>query len=274
MNKHNNCNNSNFTAILEYKVWNLTEAPNPNFLNYFDIVLDKGCLDTFLFRTRMRGSSGTGSSQIAVVPPLLYTVLHNVAACLVVPGTPSNTTTTITDTTDSKDQDNTSQIVRHYGQYKVLSPRRKIKCLRDHPDFTVTTKTGIPVLVVPTTLQQGVPNNTVIWKDHDSTIDNAIMGDLEGRRRHCHQNDTNNSINTITYLHCAIKKKISDTSPQSDNTTTQQMTSTDNPITDESTCPTCHVTFRTFRRGEHLNNNGRVLRRWKGHCRHCVSEKS
>lgn len=82
---------------LEYCVWNITSPPPPRFMDYFDVVLDKGCLDTFLFRSRHRGP---GRFE------LMETFLEQITACL-------------------KMQENLT------SRYLCISPRRKIKPLRD-----------------------------------------------------------------------------------------------------------------------------------------------
>ena len=82
---------------LEYCVWNITSPIPPGFVDYFDVVLDKGCLDTFFFRSRTRGPGKFA---------LMETFLGQVAACL------------------HKNANGTSR-------YLCVSPRRKIKPLRD-----------------------------------------------------------------------------------------------------------------------------------------------
>jgi hypothetical protein len=42
-------------VTLRYEVLNVAE-PHPELARNFDVILDKGCLDTFLFRSRSRGS--------------------------------------------------------------------------------------------------------------------------------------------------------------------------------------------------------------------------
>ena len=91
-------------GALDYQVWNLTE-PRPNnaasWKGSFDLVIDKGCLDTFLYRSRLRGTRKT---------ELIHTVLRHIYATLC-PRT---------------------------GRYLVVSPRRKMNVFRDFPGFAVT----------------------------------------------------------------------------------------------------------------------------------------
>ena len=93
---------------LEYVVWNVTHPPPGNFVDYFDLILDKGCLDTILFRSRNRGPRRFA---------LMDTFLINVASCL--------RQATATDGNCA-------------SRYLCISPRRKIKALRDGTRFQYT----------------------------------------------------------------------------------------------------------------------------------------
>jgi hypothetical protein len=98
----------------DYGVLNVAE-PNPELCGQFDIILDKGCLDTFLFR---RGGSGNKPYG-----PLVRNVLDNIQSWLVdgcgISGVNGN-------------DDGTSAA----GVYIVLSPRKKLKSTRDYKGFS------------------------------------------------------------------------------------------------------------------------------------------
>lgn len=83
---------------MQYGVLNAAEQ-QPSFENNFDIILDKGCLDTFAFRSRQRGHSQPYA-------PLIRAVLNNIHAWL-------------------KDD----------GVYWVLTPRQKLRSVRDFKGF-------------------------------------------------------------------------------------------------------------------------------------------
>lgn len=79
----------------------------------FDLILDKGCLDTFAFRSRQRGT------QKGI---LVNTVLSNVQSLL-------------------KDQNGSND----YGAYIIFSPRRKFRPVKEYPGFRVErTPLGVP----------------------------------------------------------------------------------------------------------------------------------
>jgi SAM-dependent methyltransferase len=85
------------SAFLEYQVLNITES-RAELVSQFDLILDKGCLDTCLFRSK------NTEAWIDVVLHHLYSWLK-----------PS-------------------------GVYTILTPRSKIKHVRDYPGFDVSRK--------------------------------------------------------------------------------------------------------------------------------------
>lgn len=84
------------SATLEYRVLNITE-PNQELNGRFDLIVDKGCLDTCLFRSKKADT-------------WVVTVLRNLHSWL---------------RTDS-------------GVYVIVTPRSKLKAVRDYPGFLVT----------------------------------------------------------------------------------------------------------------------------------------
>jgi hypothetical protein len=100
---------------IEYKVLDITE-PHPELEGKFDFILDKGCLDTFLFRSRQRG----GGSQ--PYGKLVRSVIDNIQSWL------------------SKE-----------GVYVILSPRTKFKTVRDYVGFSSVERYELD----PAELQKG-----------------------------------------------------------------------------------------------------------------------
>lgn len=90
--------NASPDARLEYRILNAAEQ-QPDFENSFDIILDKGCLDTFAFRSKQRGHTQPYA-------PLIRTVLNNVHSWL-----------------------------KEDGVYWVLTPRQKLRSVRDFRGF-------------------------------------------------------------------------------------------------------------------------------------------
>jgi hypothetical protein len=87
-------------GVFQYSALNVTE-PHPELMGKFDMILDKGCLDTFLFRSRCRGGGNRPYSQ------LVQTVLDHVQSWLRGPS----------------------------SIYLILSPRSKLMVVRDYNGF-------------------------------------------------------------------------------------------------------------------------------------------
>jgi cyclopropane fatty-acyl-phospholipid synthase-like methyltransferase len=134
----------------EYRTLNVAEQ-HPDLNESFDIILDKGCLDTFAFRSKQRG-------QNQPYALLIRTVLDNIHSWL-----------------------------QPDGVYWVLTPRRKFRSVRDFRGFETVHRvelTTIPrgelvstqqhtYLHVCQKNQQYLPNTDdhAFCKGHEETID-------------------------------------------------------------------------------------------------------
>jgi hypothetical protein len=85
-----------------YEVLNIADNDHPHLARQFDVILDKGCLDTFLFRSRQRGSG-------QVYADLVRRVLNHLHSWL-------------------RDEP--------MGRYLILTPRSKLHSIRDFAGFT------------------------------------------------------------------------------------------------------------------------------------------
>ena len=168
----------------------------------YDTILDKGTLDTFLFRTK-RTKKGS-----EMYPPLLLSLLNNVHGWL-----------------------------NHGGLYIIISPRSRIKAVRDYNGFKSVTSVkfdvnpvGDVVLLKSNNIHSGRKNHVYIYK--------------------CKRND--------------------DYDPERDAPFRITEKSTD----DQSTCPKCQMSFRAFRGNVELKDQGVVVwsRRWSNHVVHCKGD--
>lgn len=105
-------------SSLSYQVLNVIDA-NPELSNQFDIILDKSCLDTILFRTKLR--------QEKQVNVLVGSILNNVCSWLKKIDAEVHEDTVPTD--DSKSSP---------SLYVLLTPRARFKPVRDYPGFYVS----------------------------------------------------------------------------------------------------------------------------------------
>lgn len=191
-------------SSFRYTVLNVQDEPIPEDLrSRFHVILDKGCLDTFLFRTRHRG--GRRKEM------LLKSVLDNLYLML-------------------SDDDDTPSCSS--SCFLMLSPRSGIRPLREHPGF--------------------------VCDKHELDASILRRGELDGPKFQDREN-------APLYLHVCRKQPgyqvSSSLLPQNVGT-----------LTDEDECPSCGLTFETFR-GGHQSLNGRGYhvwyREWTGHVTHC-----
>lgn len=197
---------------LDYRVWDVSRPPPVSFIDAFHVVLDKGCLDTFMFRSRTRGPQ-----QPQQPGHLVSTVLGHVHQCL-------------------RENNGSNREEGHQSRYLVLTPRRKIKWIRDYPGFA-----------------------RVVRYDLHGTVS---RGQLDGK-----DGDDND---VPTFLHVCTKDPSFDSGERGDIVSRTVV----HPV-DTDACPGCGQTFYDFRRGEALEGRGSVFwyRRWNGHCQHCNKKK-
>ncbi|KAL7466967.1 hypothetical protein ACHAXS_007233 [Conticribra weissflogii] len=181
----------------------------------FHVCLDKGTLDTFLFRSK-RIKKGTSPH-----PPLLIPLLNNVHQILM-------------NGCNSK--------------YIIISPRSKIKSVRDFKGFA-SVKRRI--------LRSNLVGDLFLLEANDKK--NTDMGDGKGNI-----NKSKKSSSNVYMYECTRNDfyKPGIDCPFRDAGA---------PADDESFCMTCGVTFREFRGNVEIFNQGEVCwaRRWRGHCIHC-----
>jgi SAM-dependent methyltransferase len=186
-------------STLEYRVLNVAD-PHPSMRQQFDLVVDKGCLDTFLFRSRQRG--GNGQQPYGA---LVRAVLDHVHSWLV-PTT---------------------------GRYVVLTPRCKLKSLRDFRGFCSVQKRLLP---------------------------SSDAGELDGKLK-------NRVEPAPSFLYTCL---VNDEYEPSQFDNAFSGLEKKEPV-DGETCTGCRISFGDFRRGESTFGRGTAFwfRQWSGHCQHC-----
>ena len=207
-----------------------------------DMILDKGCLDTLLFRHSTRDNSNITnnySTQLhshsrSQYPPVVTNLLNNVHSMLRPNG----------------------------GIYLLITPRSKLKPVRDFQGFCSVRIQKISSSHVATAIDKTLSSN-------DCDYNTMEMGDLQ------HTTTTNNNNNKLQQKQCAYiytcirndKYQICKHSPYVNNYNTATTLPPEN-----DTCPKCHLSFFNFRSGENVIGKGSQswIRRWKGHCLHCT----
>ncbi|KAL7570542.1 hypothetical protein ACA910_004314 [Epithemia clementina (nom. ined.)] len=257
---------------LEYQVLNLTEPEEDQhraFQNKFDFILDKGCLDTFLFRSRKRGQqkcqiihhptaksssaepAATSASPHAAVSysymlPLVKMVLDHVW----------------------------SWLKPETGRYLILTPRSKVvREVRDYPGFVSPIRRH--VLDANLFLIGDLDGNA---KDISERGNKKNKSKTDNNDKTQQQNLSSSTPAQQCYLYECIKIKeesgldraLLSSLPQATAAAAAAATTT-TAIADDSTCPVCAMTFYEYRKGECFDGRGSSFwnRRWLGHMRHC-----
>jgi hypothetical protein len=237
---HNSSFNRLHSITLKYDVLNVVES-HPPFNNRFDLILDKGCIDTFLFRSRCRGSTYRNYG------PIIQQVLHNIQSWL-------RSTTSI---------------------YAVMTSRQKHKSLRDYRGFETV---GIAECLYT---GKSVCSDEILWSGSlpqamigpslNNSITLIVPGELEGQTKQ----NTARGPRSI-YLHRYRKRKINNPiltlSGDVPSSVLEEIFNVNaRRPADNERCPACNVCFYRFRKGETLRGRGEQFwfREWRGHCIHC-----
>ena len=170
----------------------------------YNVILDKGTLDTFLFRSK-RTKKGSSSH-----PPILTVLLNNIHRLL------------------SSD-----------GIYLIISPRSKIRSLRDFQGFTSVRRITVDV----TTFD----DNVVLVKGNS-------------------ENAKQQSKSEVYLYQCIKNDKYSPGKDESYNTNNWEC-----KAEDCSTCSKCGMSFKEFRGKVKVKDQGEVVwkRRFNNHIVHC-----
>lgn len=196
----------------------------------YDLILDKGCLDTFLFRS--------DSTNCDAYPPVLKILLNNIHSLLL------SDNNNVDSCRDDNSNDNTHRKTDHHGMYVILTPRKKIKAVRDYQGFSNV-------------------------KRIDLNCDVSDVGDL----------DTTKHTNNAAAVYMYICKKNDSYQIGNDEPFRQHLSSSSlqpSHHEDEEQCEKCNISFYQFRNGEVLSGRGAKYwnRRWVGHRHHCKGSAS
>jgi hypothetical protein len=164
----------------------------------YHVILDKGTLDTFLFRSK-RTKKGS-----ELYPPLLLPLLNNIHAWL-----------------------------KPEGKYIIISPRGRIKAVRDYIGFNSVKRVSIDV----------------------NKLGGAVLME---------SNADNVKKNEIYIYECIRNDEY-----KSD--VDEPFRSTEKAIDDRDACPKCRLSFKEFRGNVEVEHQGKIgwQRKWNNHAVHC-----
>jgi hypothetical protein len=196
-------------ARLSYEVLDVLDTnflqPHSKHIGRYDMILDKGTLDTFLFRSK-RTNKGC-----ELHPPLLTPLLNNIHRWL------------RSGCDDAK--------------YVIISPRSKIKSLRDFCGFKSVCRTRVDTTML--------------------NSDDVVLVKGNGENAHISKSEV--------YLYTCLKDDNYD--PDKNVPYRSMIDNTD----DDSNCIKCGINFKQYRGTVDMKVQGEVVwtRRWRNHIVHC-----
>jgi hypothetical protein len=254
---------------LEYEVLNIAQPPtSDDEYGVWDAIIDKGCLDTFFFRSRNRGGGSGGggcderSSTISAAaykrtyPHDVRTVLDNIWLRL-----------TNVDKSDNDDGGgNGGRTGGGVGIYMLISPRRKIKAIRDYAGF-VSVEKHVIKSNTPCVLERKISDAV---RTQQSTSYLYV----------CRKNHNYRAGESDPFLRVAATATATTSNNTANEDNSRDRTnSTDcasaipTAPSDEEFCPQCGKSFGSIRNGEDVNlSRGGIPywnRLWNGHQKHC-----
>lgn len=205
-----------YEALLEYQVLNITEPHHDELHGQFDLILDKGCLDTCLFRSKKADA-------------WLETVLHNLHSWLKPAAAAADTA-----------EDGT-EAAAAAAAYVIITPRSKLKAVRDYPGFRVTRKI----------LASAEYGNGDLEPRRSSNEDKSAIKNEEPAAAERH------------YMH--VCRRMDAVVAGKDGTGIHDPNKDD----DDDACETCGATFAAFCVPRKSRTEAYWMRHWRGHRQHC-----
>jgi len=264
---------SNPRGSLWYEVLNVLEG-EPSRKNW-DLIIDKGCLDTLLFRSRQRGTFNKN------YPECLRILLDNLhgwqstAAILARAAAGDDdlcaAPLVITDDNDlNDDYERTNKQLQQQGGttsvYICITPRTKLKAVRDYAGFSSVSRYPLPKIC--RSKLEGRKNNDSNEKEKE--IEHCDNDNGESP-------DVCNNKDSLGYMFVCPKNddyQVGVSIPFPTFSSRHNNNNNNNPPKDENKCTGCKKTFQEFRKGEGLEFRGVTYwtRKWKAHCIHCKHE--
>lgn len=245
---------SDSRGSLWYEVLNVLNDSNPSRQNW-DLIIDKGCLDTFLFRSRQRGIQNKN------YPKALRILLDNIHRWQ---GNTSITEPTNIDhqkIREDVDEKRTNPQVplrrERPGVYICITPRPKLKAVRDYAGFSSVRRYKLPKYYGATLESKG-NNGNKEERFETGRVEKSNDGGSPGFVFVCTRNDEYEVGVSIPF-------------PSASSSSSGQ--GNQNPPNDTSKCSRCEQTYLEFRTKGGLECRGEAYcsRKWKSHIVHCKS---
>jgi SAM-dependent methyltransferase len=230
----------------------------------WDLIIDKGCLDTFMFRSKKQGTN-------RIYPESVRKLLDNIHGWLSSSTKSSSSWLSLSSSDDDGGErlEKGEEVVlrnRRVGCYIFISPRSKVKAVRDYAGFSSVRRYPLP------------GNYRAELEGKKNNINNK--SNINNNNNENNNNTTDNVDSNIIspsstpgYLFVCTKNvnyKVGSEEPFP-TAATDYGGDQNEKLNDDTKCPKCGISFFEFRKGEGLEFRGNKFwtRTFKGHCIHC-----
>lgn len=221
---------------LWYEVLNVLDG-KPSRQNW-DLIIDKGCLDTFLFRSRQRGT------QNKLYPESIRILLDNIHNWQ---GRPLQE--------ESANLDDIDVSRARPGVYVCITPRPKLKAVRDYAGFSSVRRYKLP-------------------KSYGATLESKNNDCHEDSQKDGSRNSDKDAGNSPGFMFVCTRNEDYQVGISTPFTSMNSVLGNSNPLNDEITCPRCEMTYLDFRKEGGIESRGEAhcSRKWKSHIVHCKGD--
>lgn len=204
----------------------------------WDLVIDKGCLDTFLFRSRQRGS------QNKIYPESLRTLLDNIHKWQRSPSKGES---------DNLHKNHVS--TERSSVYICITPRPKLKAVRDYAGFSSVRRYKLP-------------------EYYGATLESKKRDCQQEVEKNGSRNSDKGGGNSPGFMFVCTRNNDYQVGLSAPFSSMNEVPDNNNPPNNDTTCPRCKRTYLEFRKEGGVESRGEAycLRKWKSHILHCKSE--
>lgn len=204
----------------------------------WDLIIDKGCLDTFLFRSRQRGS------QNKLYPESLRTLLDNIHNWQ---GSPLQG--------ESANLDDNHVSKERPRVYVCITPRPKLKAVRDYAGFSSVRRYKLP-------------------KNYGATLESKNNDCHEDSEKVGSGNSDKDAGNSPGFMFVCTRNEDYQVGISTPFASMNSVPDNFNSLNDETTCARCEMTYLEFRKERGIESRGEAhcSRKWKSHIIHCKGD--
>jgi rubredoxin len=248
----------------------------------WDLIIDKGCLDTFMFRSKKQGTN-------RIYPESVRKLLDNIHGWLSSSMKSSSSSSSLSTSLSLSSSDDGGERLekeeeevvvrnRRVGCYIFISPRSKVKAVRDYAGFSSVRRYPLPGNYRAEL--EGKKNNINNRSNNNNNTSNNNENNNENNNNITRDNVDDSNItsppsSTLGYLFVCTKNinyKVGIEEPFPTAAATDHHGGNQHEeLNDDTKCPKCGISFLEFRKGEGVEFRGNKFwtRTFKGHSIHC-----